>query len=215
MQQIAQRCRLPLRQVKAGVATLIQLRLVHHHTNSDDTSTYQANTTNAYNIMRTGRLIELVDWKLGHSAANIVEALAAMGFATAHELEAQVLRDHDLAEPISRARFRSLLKQLISLKYIKAAREAHFQSPSDRRLEAERFLRNNSLLLPGAGKKVTTDTEEKVDLELEKRVDDTISAHDIVQGLNQNPTQVAISFRAMFCTNITRTRRCSPSTSRA
>src|ERR1700749_4633 len=91
LQQIAQKCRLPLRQVKAGVASLIQLRLLYHHTNPGGVSTYQANNGNAYNVMRTGRLVELVNWNLGASAAVIVETLAALGFATVHELKAEFL----------------------------------------------------------------------------------------------------------------------------
>ncbi|KAJ9604518.1 RNA polymerase III subunit C82 [Cladophialophora chaetospira] len=191
VQQIAQKCRLPLRQVKSGVATLIQLRLLHHHTSSDGQSTYQPNNINAYNVMRTGRLIELVNWKFGSTAADVLETLAAMGFATPHELELQVLGDEDLT--IDKVRFRSLLKQLISSKYIKAAREAHFQSVSDRRQDAERFLRHNSMLPTGAGKKVTIDADGKIDLELEKRIDGNISAYDVVQELNSDSTQVAMS----------------------
>jgi hypothetical protein len=140
--------------------------------------------------MRTGRLIELVDWSLGSSAAEIIESLAAMGFATAHELEAQVLGSSDSAKPIGKSRFQILLKQLISSKYIKAVREAHFQSPSDRRQDAERSLRERGMIPVGTGKKIAIDAETKIDLELERRVDGSISAYDVSLELNKDPTQV-------------------------
>ncbi|KIW68015.1 hypothetical protein, variant [Phialophora macrospora] len=139
--------------------------------------------------MRTGRLVELVDWSLGHSAAEIIETLATMGFATAHELEAQVLGNSDSAKPIDKTRFQTLLKQLISSKYIKAVREAHFQSPSDRRQDTERSLRERGMIPVGTGKKVAIDADSKIDLELERRVDGSISAYDVSLELNKDPTQ--------------------------
>ncbi|EXJ61064.1 hypothetical protein A1O7_05217 [Cladophialophora yegresii CBS 114405] len=189
VQQLAQKCRFPLRQVKIGVATLIQLRLVYHHTTYEGLSTYQADTTYAYNLMRTGRLVELVDWSLGSSAAEIIETLAAMGFATAHELETEVLEKTDLTQPISKSRFQILLKQLVSSGYIKAVRETHFQSSSDRRQDVERYLRDNRMIVTGTGKKVAAEAEAKIDSELERRVKSSISAYDVSQELSRSPTQ--------------------------
>ncbi|OCT45554.1 DNA-directed RNA polymerase III subunit C3 [Cladophialophora carrionii] len=189
IQQLAQKCRLPLRQVKVGVGTLIQLRLVYHHTTYEGLSTYQADTTYAYNIMRTGRLVELVEWSLGASAAGIMETLAAMGFATAHELEAEVLEKSDPTHPMGKSRFQTLLKQLVSSGYIKAVREAHFQSPSDRRQDVERSLRDNGLIPTGTGKKIAADAESRIDSELERRVNSSVSAYDVSQELTRSPTQ--------------------------
>lgn len=162
--------------------------------------------------MRTGRLIELVDWKLGPSAAGVMEVLASIGFATPHELETQVLGQGDLA--INKIQYRSLLKQLVSSKYINAARQAHFQPPSDRRSDAERFLRKNNILPTGIGKKITTDAEGKVDAELEKRMNGCVSGYDVVQELNLPPNEVDILSCPSYCTDIIRIQPCFPSTFR-
>ena len=178
------------------MATLIQLRLVSHHTPQEGLSIYQANTTNAYNIMRTGRLVELVEWKFGSAAASLMEHVAAMGFTTASELEARVLDDAELCEYMDKIRFRALLQQLVAAKYIMAVREAHFQSPFDSRQDAERHMRDNKMLSTGTGKKIRLDTGVKVDLELEKRVDGNISGSQVLRELETSPSQVPLF---VFC----------------
>ncbi|KIW92973.1 uncharacterized protein Z519_06822 [Cladophialophora bantiana CBS 173.52] len=190
--QIAQKCRLPLRQVKTGVASLIQLRLVYHHTSLDGLSTYQANTGNAYNIMRTGRLLELVESKFGSAGANIMEYLAVVGFAAACELEARVLGDGDPSKSMDRTHFRALLKQLITSKFILTVREAHFHSPFDSRQDAERYLSGHGMLLQGTGKKIKIDGEARVDVELEQRLDGSISWPQVLHELETSPSKANI-----------------------
>lgn len=185
---------------------MIQLRLVFYHTAPDGSSTYQANTDNAYNLLRTGKLIELVGKHLGSSAANIIEILSSLGYATAEELEAHVAEDQASETPSSLAPstnghvedkqiarvegkpkndFRGALVQLIKSKYIRAVRQAHFHSLFDARQEVERHLRSVGALSTSTTKKVKGEIDEKVSMELEKRLDGTVSAASVLKELEQ------------------------------
>ncbi|KIW28905.1 hypothetical protein, variant [Cladophialophora immunda] len=188
------------------MASLIQLRLVYHHTSPEGSSTYQANTSNAYNIMRTGRLIELVEWKFGSAGADIMEHLAVLGFATACELEAHVLGHDDSSRLMDKSRFRALLKHLITSKFILTVREAHFHSPFDSRQDAERYLRGHGLLLQGTAKKIKIDGEAKVDAELEHRLDGNISWPQVLHELEANSSQANILLSVDYSNLILYTR---------
>ncbi|KIW99423.1 uncharacterized protein Z518_11411 [Rhinocladiella mackenziei CBS 650.93] len=200
--QLAQRCRLPLRHVKTGMAALIQLRLIYHHTTPDGLSTYQANTYNAYNLVRAGKLMALVERNLGPVAARIMKILNVLGSATAGELESRVFGDEasgfkrksapltngfsdDRNEPgvdsRSKTYFRAMLRQLADKKYIVAVRDAHFQSLFDARQDVERHLRSLGTLPSGKGKKLQSDIDEKVNAELETRLDATVPTATILQ----------------------------------
>ncbi|KIX99226.1 uncharacterized protein Z520_04802 [Fonsecaea multimorphosa CBS 102226] len=142
--------------------------------------------------MRTGRLIELVEWKFGSAAADIMEHLAVLGFATACELEAHLLGDEGSSKLMDKTRFRALLKHLITSKYILSVREAHFHSPFDSRQDAERHLRGHGMLLQGTAKKIKIDGDAKVDAELEQRLDGGISWPQVLHELEASPSQANI-----------------------
>ena len=191
---------------------MIQLRLIYHHTDPDGLTTYQGNTTNAYNIMRTGRLIDLVNRKFGPVAARIMETLTAAGFATAHTLEAQLVSHNDFADHLDRGTFRVLLEQLIRSKYIKGVRETHFQPPHDARQHAECFLRDSGSFATGTTKKAKADADAKIEMELKTRSDGSISASNIVKDLSAAPSKVLDPVSAVILIlNIHRTM--SPSSS--
>ncbi|KAL2423676.1 DNA-directed RNA polymerase III subunit rpc3 [Exophiala dermatitidis] len=202
--QVAQKCRLPLRQVKAGIAALIQLRLVYQHTTPDGSSTYQANTHSAYNLVRVGQLVELAARRYGQAAAKVMEHLAILGYATPDELEAHVSGDGHFANPQepaasanghlqngatpdvdqkSRERFRTALRCLIDDRFIMSVRDAHFQSPFDARQEVERHFRHLGVMPSAKGKKVQSEIDHRVDVELESRMDGTISSNSVLQFL--------------------------------
>ena len=140
--------------------------------------------------MRTGRLTELVNCKLGSSAASITETLASMSFATANELEARVLAKTGPANPINRPRFRVLFEQLLDLKYITAARKAHCQTLHDARQDVESDLRKHDSLPSGTGKKTKDDADAKIDVELEKRLDNSVSAPAVLLELVSGASSV-------------------------
>ncbi|OAP57824.1 hypothetical protein AYL99_08562 [Fonsecaea erecta] len=142
--------------------------------------------------MRTGRLIELVEWKFGSAGANIMEHLAVLGFATACELEEQVLGDGDSSKLMDKSRFRALLKHLITSKFILGVREAHFHSPFDSRQDAERYLRGHGMLLQGTAKKIKTEGEVRVGVELEQRLDGKVSWPQVLHELEASPSPANI-----------------------
>lgn len=166
--------------------------------------------------MRTGRLIELVRRKFGDHGAEIMEILAVMGFATAHELEAQVLAVVDPTSGLTLMRFRVILGQMVSARYISAIREANFQSPFDSRHDTERFLRDQELLPTAtSAKKSKVDADAVIDQELERRIDRTISAAAIDRELDTEPNQVnPLPPMQNSCTDCSRTTLFSPRTFR-
>ncbi|KIW12268.1 hypothetical protein PV08_09544 [Exophiala spinifera] len=220
--QVAQKCRLPLRQVKTGLATLIQLRLVYHHTSPDGLSTYQANTHNAYNLLRTGNLAAGAQRKFGPAAAVVVEHLAALGFATAQELEDTICADKDFNrsedhEPqtngssdghksqdldSTRSRFRKVLRLLIDEKYIVGLRDAHFQSVFDARRELERHLESRGLLPSSKTKKAQPVIDEKVNVDLEQLLDPTISASSVLRELQSSQQQSVTTLLCVDYSNV-------------
>ncbi|EXJ93339.1 hypothetical protein A1O1_01731 [Capronia coronata CBS 617.96] len=222
--QLAQRCRLPLRQVKAGIAALIQLRLIFHYTTPDGLSTYQANVHSAYNLIRAGRIVELVARRYGPAAAKIMEHLAILGYATADELEAHVCEDNVLttskdsaeltnghheegvllggANPEVRTSFRTALKHLLDDRFISSVRDAHFQSEFDARQDVERHLQHLGMLPSAKGKKIQSDIDHRVDVELESRLDGTVSSASIMQDFEQRDSNENMTYSQVYLSTI-------------
>lgn len=135
-----------------------------------------------------------------------MEHLATLGYATADHLEAHVCADQNFGEnPASpringhsgtanqvngdsnrRDRFIKVLKVLIDNKYIVAVRDAHFQSLFDARQEIERKYRGLGLMPANKTKKSQLDMDQKVSMELEERLDPTISSASILREVNPN-----------------------------
>ncbi|KAK5043582.1 hypothetical protein LTR84_011389 [Exophiala bonariae] len=217
--QIAQRCRLPLRQIKSALATSIQLRLIYHHTNPDGLSTYQANHKNAYMLLRSGRLIELARDTGGPSAAYILRELTVLGYATVRELKARTCGDdspghieihsqqvngdrHDSTTldsgHMSHSNFENSIAHLIDNGYITKLRDAHFRSTFDAWQEVERQMNNND----GGGsaaktKKAQIDQDARVLEELEARLIDEVSADNVLRELSANQG----SKQSILCAN--------------
>ncbi|EER27487.1 RNA polymerase III subunit RPC82 family protein [Coccidioides posadasii C735 delta SOWgp] len=86
--RIVQNTHLSPRQVKHGLAVLVQQHLVFHCTSLDDGITYyESNWRSAYNLVRSGKIIQLVEERLGNHAASIVSTLLALGHAKISYLE--------------------------------------------------------------------------------------------------------------------------------
>ncbi|KIV92871.1 hypothetical protein PV10_04135 [Exophiala mesophila] len=204
--QLAQKCRLPLRQLQSGLASLIQLRLVYHHTPSQGITSYQANTTNAYNLIRTGQLIQLAEQSEGHDAARILQQLALLGYSTARELEARILElpPHEeqsdgstnpkpnghsdrmsLDNPTTLQKdFKSNLRRLIDNKYICRVRDSHFSSTYDARTEVERELFGGGGNSSTKSKKAQAEADEMVSIRLAQRLDASVSSYDVLNELS-------------------------------
>lgn len=86
--RIVQNTDLSPRQVRHGLAVLVQQHLVFHCTSFDDGITYyESNWRSAYNLVKAGKIVQVVDERLGKHAARIMSALLALGHAKVSYLE--------------------------------------------------------------------------------------------------------------------------------
>ncbi|PGH23143.1 hypothetical protein AJ80_02774 [Polytolypa hystricis UAMH7299] len=86
--RIVQNTHLSPRQVRHGLAVLIQQHLVYHYTSLDEGVTYyEANWRGAYDLVRPGKIIQLVEERLGDYAAQVISAILYLGHAKVSYLE--------------------------------------------------------------------------------------------------------------------------------
>ncbi|KAI1381097.1 RNA polymerase III subunit RPC82-domain-containing protein [Hypoxylon crocopeplum] len=94
--QLAQHTSLNLRQVRHGLAVLIQLNLIFHHTDQDSGVTYyQANPKAAYNLVRIGKILDMVRTKYGSHAHTLVHEVFMHGHAKIGDLVNTLKDGHD------------------------------------------------------------------------------------------------------------------------
>ncbi|KAL2360397.1 RNA polymerase III subunit C82 [Blastomyces dermatitidis] len=86
--RIVQNTRLSPRQVRHGLAVLIQQHLIYHYTSLDDGITYyEASWRTAYNLVRSGRILQFVEKKLGEYAGKVLATILYLGHARISYLE--------------------------------------------------------------------------------------------------------------------------------
>ena len=79
--------RLPSRQLKNGLAVLIQQHLVRHYTSPEDDHTfYEADWQSAYSLVRSGKVIRLAENLFGETAGTATLNLLLQGHATIGDL---------------------------------------------------------------------------------------------------------------------------------
>ncbi|KAJ5381054.1 DNA-directed RNA polymerase III subunit rpc3 [Penicillium cataractarum] len=80
--------RLTDRQLHHGLVAMIQHHLVYHFTSLEDGNTYYAaNPQAAYYLVRSGKIIQLVESRLGEYAARVMETILYLGHAPITHLE--------------------------------------------------------------------------------------------------------------------------------
>ncbi|KXX81655.1 DNA-directed RNA polymerase III subunit RPC3 [Madurella mycetomatis] len=78
--QLAQYTAMTPRQLRHGIAVLIQHNLLFYHIDSGaDFAFYEANIDHAYNLIRTGKILEMVDTSFGAPAKDVVQSLLLSG----------------------------------------------------------------------------------------------------------------------------------------
>lgn len=193
---------------------MIQHHLIYHFTSLEDGNTYyEANPQAAYYLVRSGKILQLVESRLGEYASRMMEAILYLGHASVSELEVRPeLRsrkplatngikleeeepqengmdvdeepatsngDHGVDD--KPAPFHATLKALASHGYILRVRDAHFQSPSDNLLEAQRAVAARSDIKALKGKKQEEAIKEKAQELVHERTNG-----DLTQGLMYN-----------------------------
>ncbi|KAJ5405502.1 hypothetical protein N7465_006786 [Penicillium sp. CMV-2018d] len=80
--------RLTDRQLHHGLSAMIQHHLIYHFTSLDDGNTYyEANPQAAYSLVRSGKILQLVENRLGEYAAQVLEAIMMLGHSSIAHLE--------------------------------------------------------------------------------------------------------------------------------
>lgn len=85
---LIQQSDLPSRYIRHGLTVLIQQHLILHITpEADSSSFYEIDPQGAYNLVRTGRVISLVEERYGNGAGQVVSNLLQLGHARVGDLE--------------------------------------------------------------------------------------------------------------------------------
>jgi DNA-directed RNA polymerase III subunit RPC3 len=195
---------------------MIQHHLVYHFTSLDDGNTYyEANPQAAYSLVRSGKILQHVESRLGEYAAQVMEAIMFLGHTSITHLEtlpqlqpSQPLTngvDHDEEQPETNgdheqeavepngnhvvsqkpARLHPTLKSLASHGYIHRVREAHFQSPNDNWLDAHRIISSRPDVKQMKGKQQQAEIEEKAKSMVKERTEGDLSRGLMFNGLPQ------------------------------
>lgn len=85
--QLAHQTSLPPRQLRHGLAVLVQQNLLYHQSGRDDIAhTYEANAESCYNILRFGKLLEMVGSEYGRGEQEVLQILMQLGHARVSDL---------------------------------------------------------------------------------------------------------------------------------
>jgi DNA-directed RNA polymerase III subunit RPC3 len=195
--QLAQKCHLPLRQIQHGLAVLVQNGLICHYTINEGRTFYEANPRNAYHLVRSGRVIDIVQKRYGKVGASIITQLLLVGHAPVGQLR----MSSRLHENLSRADKTNIdsdganggrglgipvghyndteiddcLKTLSKHGIICRLRESYFRTDADNRQIAEDRVHSSPSVSTAKGTKLKEEIAEKIDAEIEKAVDTHIN----------------------------------------
>lgn len=87
------------RQLRHGLAVLLQYNLLHFHVDPDsETAMYEANAENAYNLIRNGKILEMIDTSFGAAAKDVVQSLLLLGQTRISDLVAAYQEKIDQAK---------------------------------------------------------------------------------------------------------------------
>lgn len=180
---------------------MIQQHLVFHYTSFDDGVTYyEANQQAAYYLVRSGKILEVIEDRLGEYAARVVSAIMYLGHAQVSDLEGMP----ELGQTVSNGtngvdgtngtggtQLHPTLKALAAHGYIHRVRDAHFQSYTDTAIDAERVVQSRPEIKALKGKKLEeTVIERTLDL-VRERTDGDLSRgltyNGVPRGVNKKP----------------------------
>ncbi len=176
------------RHLKNGLAVLIQQHLTLHST-EEGVTYYQANWPQAYDLVRSGKIIKHVENRFGENAAGIISNLLLYGHAEVGELaaaydfsgnnrksvhslsgevgsEGQVNGNHASAKPQQEIRslsqLHNLLSPLLAANYITTVNSKHFLPQADIHNRAEDMVKRTSYEDGVKGKKLQAEFKNKV-----------------------------------------------------
>ncbi|GME44776.1 dna directed rna polymerase iii subunit [Neofusicoccum parvum] len=161
---------LSARDLKHGLAVLIQQNLVLHYTTEDEIF-YEPHWEHAYALVRSGKIVKMVEDRFGESAGGLVSNLLLLGHAKisdladaygvstktgAVDLESLhvngngIANGDDASTGVEKGQnhvksledLHKLLRQLLDAGFVTPVRRRHFHPTSDLRNEAERIVKH-------------------------------------------------------------------------
>ncbi|KAL4801558.1 DNA-directed RNA polymerase III subunit rpc3 [Aspergillus unguis] len=202
--------RLSENRLRAALAAMIQHHLVYFYTAMEEggVTYYSANMQAAYYLNRSGKILELVEDRLGKYAATVLSTIMYLGHAqvshldTLPELQSETPEtngvhengvglheenevngtngEHASEQPTY---LHPTLKALAGHGYIVRVREAHFQSYADNALSIERQIRLGDSAQGLKGKRLEEYVLEKTTDLLREKLDGDLTHGLIVNGV--------------------------------
>lgn len=203
---------LPERQLRPALAAMVQQHLIYHYTSFDEGITYyEPNLQSAYYLIRSGKILEFVEDRLGKYAATVMATIMFLGHAQVSHLEnLPELRpqpspttngdhEHPLDENDSEAPSNGVndgegpeeqpfllhptLKTLAAHGYIMRVREAHFQSHADNVFDCERVIKARPDVKSLKGKKYDEAVLDATVTMLQERLDGDLTRGLVFNGI--------------------------------
>lgn len=86
--QLVQYTSLGPRQLRNGLAVLIQQNFLYHYTDPESrTTSYEANSDACYNLVRSGKILEVINTQYGTAERDLVQTLMLLGCARVADLK--------------------------------------------------------------------------------------------------------------------------------
>lgn len=143
------------RQLRHGVAVLIQQNLLFYYVDNDTKlATYEANPSTAYNLLRTGKILELVESTYNAAVKDVMQTILLVGQTRISDLKAayeekirqsnaanadEVMDDEEATPAAKKSQFpvksmahlNSIICRLIEAELVDVVHGRTFQSPDD------------------------------------------------------------------------------------
>jgi len=168
--QLAQHTSLGPRQLRNGLAVLIQHNLLYHYTDPDSRVTnYETNSDACYSLVRSGKILEVIDSQYGTAERDLVQTLMQLGYARVADLthafssrapktNGHANGTHESGSGLieSEDHLNAVLTRLIQAEIVETVRPDSFRNPAEvyREIETE-------LTKTGPGEKATKSKGEQ------------------------------------------------------
>lgn len=154
--------------IKHGLSVLVQHQLVLWHTSDNNGTVYEANVEVAYNLVRSGKYVQVVEDQLGDFAGQVISSLLSLGHAQVGDLvrgfsasmkihingsmatsgasdrthlsEGKSMEQGTEGPLVTSGMLQATLCDLLQAGFISQVHESHFRSAADNRLEAEKVV---------------------------------------------------------------------------
>ncbi|KAG6010276.1 hypothetical protein E4U21_007325 [Claviceps maximensis] len=143
--QLVQQTSLSPRHIRNGLGVLIQQNLVYHHTDPDTKVTnYEANSDACYNLVRSGKILDVINDRYGNAERDLVQTLMQLGYARVADLEhaftsrapkanGHANGSHESSSNLigSKDHLNAALARLIQAEILETVRPESFRNPAD------------------------------------------------------------------------------------